>query len=133
MQLGRHFEAGRLRGYYILKIILPLMLIVGMSYLVFWLPLSQASTRISVSVTAMLTLIAYRFMIGGLLPKVSYMTRLDNFIMLSTVLVFGTLLVAGMTGAWEESKPDRASRLNRTALAGFPLLFLLVGVIAFGL
>lgn len=127
------FEAQRLRGYYILKILLPLLLIVGMSYLVYWIPLEQASTRINVSVTAMLTLIAYRFMIGGLLPKVSYMTRLDNFIMLSTILVFITLLIAAATGAWEETRPGAASRINRTARLGFPLGFMLIAVIAFGL
>lgn len=126
-------DAQRLRGYYILKILLPLLLIVGMSYLVYWIPISQTSTRISVSVTAMLTLIAYRFMIGGLLPKVSYMTRLDNFVMLSTVLVFVTLLVAATVGAWEGDKPERAHRANSWAKVLFPLVFIGITAVAFRL
>lgn len=126
------FTADRLRGYYVMKILLPLLLIVGMSFLVYWIPLSQTSSRISVSVTSMLTLIAYRFMIGGLLPKVSYMTRLDNFVMLSTLLVFITLLVAALTGAWEHSKPAVASNINRTLRFAFPFALLSIACIAFG-
>lgn len=125
------FDAQRLRGYYVLKILLPLLLIVGMSYLVYWIPIGQTSTRISVSVTAMLTLIAYRFMIGGLLPKVSYMTRLDNFIMLSTVLVFITLLVAATVGAWEDGEPGRARSVNKLARLTFPLAFIAIAALAF--
>jgi hypothetical protein len=36
----------------------------------------------------MLTLIAYRFSIGELVPKVAYLTRLDYFILGSTLMVF---------------------------------------------
>ena len=127
------FKAERLRGYYLMKILLPLLLIVSMSFLVYWIPLSLTNTRISVSVTAMLTLIAYRFMIGGLLPNVSYMTRLDNFVMLSTVLVFVSLLLASVTGSCESEKPEMADRLNRYARVGFPLGLLLISFVAFGL
>ena len=52
------------------RIILPLLLIVAMSWLVFWIDPELAGPQISIAVTSMLTLIAYRFMVGGMLPKI---------------------------------------------------------------
>ena len=46
----------------------------------------------------MLTLIAYRFTIDSLVPKVSYMTRMDQFILTGSVLVFLTLIQTLITG-----------------------------------
>jgi hypothetical protein len=98
-QPGFHltFDAQRYTGYYISKIIVPLLLIVAMSWIVFWIDPSEAGTQVSVAITTMLTLIAYRFAIGTDLPKVSYLTRLDDFILISTLLVFATLIEVAVT------------------------------------
>jgi len=98
-QPGFHltFDAKRYTGYYISKIILPLVLIVAMSWIVFWIDPSEAGTQVSVAITTMLTLIAYRFAIGTDIPKVSYLTRLDDFILISTLLVFATLIEVVIT------------------------------------
>ena len=62
--------ASRQTGYYVLKVILPLVLIVIMSWVVFWIDPNEPGTQISVAVTSILTLVAYRFMIDSLLPNV---------------------------------------------------------------
>ncbi|MFV2073735.1 MAG: hypothetical protein ACC742_13935, partial [Thermoanaerobaculales bacterium] len=43
-------------------------IIVFMSWVVFWIDPRHVGPRISVAVTSMLTLIAYRFLLGQLLP-----------------------------------------------------------------
>jgi hypothetical protein len=98
-QPGFHltFDAQRHTGYYISKIIVPLLLIVAMSWIVFWIDPTEAGTQVSVAITTMLTLIAYRFAIGTDIPKVSYLTRLDDFILISTLLVFATLIEVAVT------------------------------------
>src|SRR4029453_11421318 len=58
------FTGARNVGHYILKVILPLALIVIMSWVVFWTEPTNSNTQFSVAVTSMLTLIAYRFEIG---------------------------------------------------------------------
>ncbi len=58
------FIADRRAGYFILSLVVPLVLIVAMSSIVFWINPQQSGTQINVSVTSMLTLIAYRFMVG---------------------------------------------------------------------
>jgi hypothetical protein len=124
---GFSFKAKRQIGYFIVKVIIPLIFIVAMSWIVFWLDPKESGTRISVSITAMLTLIAYRFAVGTSLPKVSYLTRLDNFILLSTVLIFATLIEAVTTATFaKEEKLSRARVINRWSRFLFPAVFLLV-------
>jgi len=111
-------------GYYLFKIILPLMLITVMSWLVFWIHPGQAGTKISVSVTSMLTLIAYRFMISGFLPSISYLTRLDILVLGSTLLVFATLLSAVATGSMAQREREaQAYQVDRGCRVVFPSLY----------
>lgn len=91
------FQADRNVGYFILKVILPLLFIVCMSWTVFWIDPMESGTQISIAITSMLTLIAYRFMVGSLLPNVSYLTRIDIFVLGSTALVFATLVEVVVT------------------------------------
>ena len=62
------FVARRHVGYFMLKLMLPLMLIVMMSWIVFWIDPEDMGIQVSVAVTSMLTLIAYRFMVGASVP-----------------------------------------------------------------
>src|SRR4030095_5018871 len=86
------FTASRNVQYYIFKVILPLVLIVMMSGSGFWIDPVNATSQISVAVTSMLTLIAYRYAVDSQLPRLPYMTRLDVFFLISTLLVFFSLI-----------------------------------------
>ena len=79
-------------NYFKWKVILPLVLIVMMSWMVFWIDPSLVASQISVSVTAMLTMIAYRFALAGFVPKLPFLTTLDLFILVSTVAVFMSMM-----------------------------------------
>lgn len=103
------FEAKRHRGYFYWKLLLPLTLIVLMSWLVFWIDPTSAGTQIGVATTAMLTLIAYRFAMDQSVPHVAYLTRMDHFVMGSSVLVFLALCQVILTA--------RLAKTNRLALA----------------
>jgi hypothetical protein len=85
-------EVERLKGFFVLKVIVPLVLIVAMSWAVFWIDPADMGTRISITITAMLTLIAYRFSISASLPNISYLTRMDLFILFSTIFIYASLL-----------------------------------------
>jgi len=123
------FEAKRRTGYFIIKVIIPLILIVTMSWIVFWMDPREAGTQISVSITTMLTLIAYRFAIDASLPKVSYLTRLDYFILLSTILVYATLIDAVITSMLAKGeKLSQAKAIDRWMRILFPSAFVIVAV-----
>lgn len=113
--------------YFYINVILPLVLIICMSWIVFWIPSSQMGPRISVSVTAMLTLTAYRFAIGSSLPKIGYLTRLDWFILGSSILVFLSLFQVVVTSSLvEKEKADVARKINVSMRIVAPVLFLII-------
>ncbi len=125
------FEASRYLGYYLTKVLLPLLMIVMMSWIVFWIHPSESATQISVSITSMLTLIAYRFALGAMLPDVSYLTRMDGFILVSTVMVFGALLEAVVTSRLADTgKEELAIRIDNVCQKLFPGAFALLCVYA---
>jgi gamma-aminobutyric acid receptor subunit beta len=125
--------ASRSMQHYILKVILPLVLIVIMSWTVFWIDPNEAGTQISVAVTSMLTLIAYRFAIDTQLPRLPYMTRLDAFILISTLLVFLSLIEVLLTTILDNKQQiERAKTIDRYCRVIFPVIFAVTTVATFG-
>ena len=118
-------EATRSVGFYIGKAFVSVAIIVAMGWVVFWIPGQYAPPRVSVSVTAMLTLIAYRFLLGSVLPPVPYLTRMDWFLLGSTLLVFIGLVavVAGL-----RTGEDRPARLDRIMKVAYPAAFIALTV-----
>jgi hypothetical protein len=123
--------AKRLSGYYAWKVIVPLMLIVFMSWTVFWINPSQVGPQISMSATSMLTLIAFQFAMGNILPRLSYFTIMDRFIFGSTVLVFLALVESVTTNCLvTKNKEARALQLDRYCCWIFPaVFFVFVGIV----
>lgn len=116
-------------SFFTLKVILPLMLIVAMSWLVFWIGPDLMASRISVGVTTMLTLIAYRFAIGGMVPRLSFLTGLDYFVLGSSILVFLALMVVAFSAYLiEKGKAEQARKLDRMSRWIAPVLFLAITV-----
>ena len=130
-KLTYEFKVHRYIAYYLWKIILPLAIIVFMSWLVFWIDPTQFGPQIGLSATAVLTLIAYRFLLGSLVPRVSYLTRLDVFIMGATILVFLGMVEAVASARIAQSNEKQARRLDRLSRVVFPSAFLLVSYLAF--
>jgi len=126
------FTASRNVQHYILKVILPLILIVIMSWSVFWIDPVHSNSQISIAVTSMLTLIAYRFAVDTQLPRLPYMTRLDAFILTSTLLVFFSLIEVLITTILETSRrTGRAKKIDRYCRAIFPAMFLIASIAIF--
>jgi len=118
------WEGRRRVGYYMVQVALPLILIVFMGWSALWVEPSVVTTRMSVAVTTMLTLIAYRFALGRLLPNLNYLTRFDYFLLASTILIFLMLLVvaAGAYLVGTDRKP-LVCRIDRWSRAIFLALF----------
>jgi hypothetical protein len=118
------FTAKRFVKYYLLKVIMPLIFIVMMSWVVFWIDPNNSGTQIAASITSMLTLIAYRFAIDTHVPKVSYTTRMDEFIFMSTLVVFIALIQVVVTSSLaQNNKGSTAIGVDKISRIVFPLVF----------
>lgn len=128
------FHAERRARHYVLTVLVPLVLIVLMSWTVLWIDPSQTAPQVSIAITSMLTLIAYRFAVGADVPKLPYLTVLDRFILASSILVFLSLVEVVVTTTLAlRGRIDTARTLDRQARWVFPSVFvLLAGVIFWG-
>jgi Neurotransmitter-gated ion-channel ligand binding domain/Neurotransmitter-gated ion-channel transmembrane region len=126
------FTARRNVEYYILKVILPLVLIVMMSWSVFWTEPTNSNTQFSIAVTSMLTLIAYRFAVDTQLPRLPYMTRLDAFFLVSTLLVFLSLIEVLVTTVLDNNQQlERAKAIDRYCRVIVPVIFVIASIAIF--
>ena len=118
------WEGKRQVGYYAVQVIFPLVMIVLMGWTALWIAPSMVPARVSVSVTTMLTLIAYRFALARFVPNLPYLTRFDYFTLGSTILIFLVLaIVAATTYLVGQNKAALAERIARWARLAFPVIF----------
>ena len=122
--------AHRFTSYYLWKVILPLCLIVAMSWCVFWIDPALYGPQIGLSATSMLTLIAFIFATTNMVPELGYFTRLDLFIGGSTILVFLALLESlTVTYLVSGDRKKLANRFDRACRFVFPLAFAVLFVV----
>lgn len=107
-------EAKREVSYYLWTMGLPLLLIAIMAWTVFWIDPSLLPSQLAISTASVFSLIAFRFSMKLSLPRVSYLTNADTFVLIVTVLVFGALGQAVMTGRLaKRGHEDLARTLDR--------------------
>jgi hypothetical protein len=126
-------DVRRRTSYYFWKIIFPLCLIVIMSWIPRWIDPTQIGANIGIATTSFLTLVAYLFAVAHLLPRISYFTRLDQFILLSTLMVFISLLQTAVTTTLITRNTALMTRVDWWSRIVYPVMLLAVLGISFGL
>ncbi|NNJ64861.1 MAG: hypothetical protein HKP16_04800, partial [Xanthomonadales bacterium] len=120
-------EAERDSNYYVLTMLVPMSLIIFMAWTVFWLQPNIVPPRIAISTASIFSLIALGVSIRLGLPKVSYLTKADIFVLGCTLMVFIALGVAVIGSRWANAdRMEAALRLNAVARWIYMLLFVLV-------
>jgi hypothetical protein len=124
-------EASRDSQYYILTMLVPMSLIIFMAWTVFWLHPSTVPPRISISTASIFSLIALGVSIRLSLPKISYLTKADIFVVGCTLLVFLALAITVLGSRWANSdRMEWALRSNAIARWIYMLMFVVIGLIA---
>ena len=72
-------------GYYIFKVIFPIILILMVCWSVSWINPKELESRLTITIVCLLSLIAYNFVIDSELPKLNYLTVLDWIILISYI------------------------------------------------
>ena len=101
-------------NYYITKVIIPLGLIVCISWAVFWMDGEDLADRMAISFTGVLTSVAYQFIVAESLPRHIYNTFLDNFVLISFVMMALTIIEnIGVSMLLKQEKKEKEERLVR--------------------
>jgi len=129
-------EAKRRSVFVVRLVMMPLALIVMLSWSVFWMERSSLGDRINISFIGILTAVAYQIVIGDLLPHMSYFTLMNGFLNISFLIMGATVLVNIMVGAYDkQGRSDIGDRIDFRCRWIFPLayagLLALAAVIAF--
>ena len=78
-------EIERKHGYYIFKVIFPIVLILIVCWSVVWINPREIEARLTITIVCLLSLIAYNFVIDEELPKLEYLTVMDWIVLTSYV------------------------------------------------
>ena len=73
----------RQHGYYIYKVLIPILLILMVCWSVAWVDPRELEARLTITIVCLLSLIAYNFVIDSELPKLEYLTVMDWIILIS--------------------------------------------------
>jgi Neurotransmitter-gated ion-channel ligand binding domain/Neurotransmitter-gated ion-channel transmembrane region len=137
-QLGMHaisearFEitVERRYGFYLWKVFLPLLLMVIMSWSVFWFDPPEASSQVTIAVTTILTIIAFALAISLTLPRVPYLTFADAFFLTCYVFAFVTMVEVTMVHiTYRSGRHTLTAKIRRTARWLVPAAFVVTNLI----
>jgi len=125
-------HAKRITSHYIWNTIIPLIVIVMMSWTVFWAPPAQIAVQFGFSATSILTVIAYRFALANQVPPLSYSTRLDAFLNGAFILAFLALVEVIITARLiYRERVATAERVDFHARWLFPVVLSSIALRAF--
>ena len=79
------YDIERKSGYYIFKIIIPIVLILMVCWSAVWINPREIESRLTVTIVCLLSLIAYNFVIDSDMPKLEYLTIMDYIILVSYI------------------------------------------------
>ena len=112
------FQAHRHLLYYIVRIFIPMLIILVVSWFTF--RLKDYVKRIDLGITVLLLFIAFNFTLGSDLPRLGYLTAVDAFIAGTFVITGAVILVNVQLRLWErEGRKAEAERLDRIAVIGY--------------
>lgn len=118
-------DVRRRAGFYLWKVMLPIITIVFISWVVFWMGEESLARRAGVSATAILTVIAYQFIVSASLPRVAYLTVMDRLILFSFVTIALTMLVNLAVSLQAVRERGVGPRIDFLCRFLFPAIYLL--------
>ncbi len=116
-------EIARKPGFYIWKVFLPLIVIVALSWSIFWMTDERFSARSRISATGVLTVVAYQFVFAENLPRVGYLTLLDQVMIGSFGLLAVTVFQSLLVDRANRQDPAKALQIDRVSRWLFPAVY----------
>jgi hypothetical protein len=119
-----HFSAPRHLSYYMFRFLVPILLIIVVSYITFFL--KDYTRRIEIATGNLLLFIAFSFSLGDNYPRMGYLTFMDA-IMAITFIINTLVVVLNVYFKWLEQKDQRekADRLEAPFNYIYPIAYLL--------
>lgn len=120
------------RPFFIIRlVVLPLIIIVLLSFCVFWMDRSSVGDRISVSFIGILTGVAYQIVMSDLLPRIATFTLIHAFLNISFLAMCGTVVVNLRVATLDRrGHKEPGDLLDRRCRWIFPLTYFVLLILA---
>jgi hypothetical protein len=116
--------------YYTFRIFLPLTLMVAVSWGVLWIPIDDLNSQLLISVTTVLTLVAFSVALSNILPPVAYVTFYDAFFLLCFLFILLTIAEALIVhGTHRRVNHAAAMRIRNITRPSLPILFVVCSIV----
>lgn len=126
------FDVQRRSGFVVVTILIPMTLLVMLTWSVFWMHDDSIADRLNITFIGILSVVAYQIIVHDLLPNIPYFTLMDGFL---TITLFGMAL-----GVVVNLTIDRMNRCGRRVLGNrmdsvcrwaFPLGFVVANALVY--
>jgi hypothetical protein len=111
-------------GFMLRLVVFPLVVLVILSWSVFWMDRASLGERMDISFLGILTIVAYQIMFSGILPAISYTTLIHVFLFIS-FLAMALSVGINLAVAHQDrhGHSDVGDRIDRRCRVLFPLAY----------
>lgn len=129
--LAYDYSAERKAGYFVYKLIIPIVFLILLSWVTFFIKVNELNSRVTISIVCFLSLIAYNFVVDDNLPKLNYLTFMDKFILVSYIFsgipTIQTVFVEYLSVQNKKTLSNQIDKLFRSYfLVGYLIMILLI-------
>ena len=111
-------------GFVIRTVLLPMLLIVLLTFSIFWFDIKSIQDRINLSFIGLLTITAYQLVVGDFLPHVAYFTLMQGIIIISFSFISFSIIISMWMNHMIDVKPE-LDKLNQACKVLFPFSYII--------
>lgn len=112
---------------YLIKFLLPLVIIITMAFLVFFIHSKEFESNIEIGVSALFSAIAFHISQRETLPKIGYLVTADLFFVFTYFLILLTIVESVIANIfYHKNKMNLAKQTDQFSLFLFPLFLIII-------
>ena len=116
------FPVSRAPGFLLRVIVLPLLILVALSWSVFWMDSESLGHRMDISFIGILTVVAFQIVVSDMLPRIPYFTILSSFLLISYLtLVAGVVVNLSVDAIDKRGDQTLGNHIDQTCRWLFPV------------
>ena len=117
-------ELARNPGFILRVVVLPMSLLVALSWSVFWMDRESLGNRMDISFIGILMVVAYQIMVSSTLPRIPYFTLTRAFVSVSFFTMCASVLVNPVVGRMDRTgRREVGDRLDERCRWAFPTAY----------
>ncbi|CAH1788352.1 unnamed protein product [Owenia fusiformis] len=124
-------RAARRPGFFFWNVFLIMFFITALSFATFAVEPDKVHNRLQLSFTLLLTSVAFKFVINQSLPKISYLTYMDKYVLLSLVILCIVCIWHSLVTLFKDYdyEPKFIKHIERDVFISFSVLYVLVHIL----